>query len=102
MSIEKRYPKNKPTCKVTFKIAEEIGNSVDSAHLVGEFNDWSQTAHPMQRSKNGAFKLTLDLEKDRAYQFRYLLGDNHWVSDDGADNQSPTPYGDGTNSILIV
>ena len=102
MSIEKRYLKNKPCCKVTFRIPEEIGNSTENARVVGEFNDWSTSANPMKRLKNGSFKATLDLESGRAYQFRYLLEPNHWVSDPEADGQIPTPYGDGHNSVILL
>ena len=102
MSIEKRYLKTRPVCKVTFNIPEDIGNSSERAYLVGEFNNWSTSANPMKRLKNGSFKATLDLESGRAYQFRYLLGEDHWESDSGADSQIPTPYGDGYNSILVL
>jgi 1,4-alpha-glucan branching enzyme len=69
---------------------------------VGEFNGWSTTAHPMKRLKNGGFTATLDLEKGREYQFRYLLGQQHWENDSEADRQVPTPYGDSHNSVIAV
>jgi hypothetical protein len=41
MSIKKQFLKSKPVCKVTFRVPEEIGNSAKTAHVVGDFNDWS-------------------------------------------------------------
>lgn len=102
MTIEKRYLKNKPVCKVTFRIPGELGNPAREAHVVGEFNGWSLSEHPMRRLKNGSFRATLDLEKGRSYQFRYLLDQGRWESDPAADDQTPTPYGDGFNSVITL
>lgn len=100
MSIQKRFLKSKPICKVTFKIPANVGDGVKSAHVVGEFNDWSTSAMPMKRLKNGAFSATVDLAKDRSYQFRYLLGQARWENDPDADGYRPTPYGDSQNSVI--
>ena len=100
MSIKKQYLKTKPICKVTFKIDAAVSNSAPQAYVVGEFNDWSTTANPMKRLKNGGFTATIDLEKGRSYQFRYLLGKQHWENDSEADRQVPTPFGDSRNSVV--
>ena len=102
MAIKKQYLKSKPICKVTFKIPPEVGNVAQTAKIVGEFNDWSYTANPMKRLKSGAFTTTLDLEKGKAYQFRYLLGKNQWENEIEADKLVPSPYGDSENSVIIV
>ena len=102
MSIKKKYLKSKPICKVTFKIPPEVGNSAKNAKVVGEFNDWSFTANPMKRLKNGSFTTTIDLEKGRGYQFRYLLDKNHWENDTEADKSVASPFLDSENSVVIV
>jgi len=102
MSIKKQYLKTKPMCKVTFRISEEMGNSVGTAHVVGEFNNWNLYSTPMKKLKKGAFTATLDLEKGREYQFRYLLDDNTWENDASADRFVPTPFGDGENSVIAL
>ena len=102
MSIRKQYLKTKPICKVTFKTTPAMTNGVQTACLVGEFNGWSPSATPMKRLKNGAFTVTLDLEKGREYQFRYLLGKHHWANEADADRETPSPYGDSSNSIIAV
>ena len=102
MTIKKRYLKSKPLCKVTFKIPAEVGKAAKTAKVVGEFNNWSFAANPMKRLKNGAFTTTLDLEKGRAYQFRYVLDKNQWKNETEADKLVPSPYGDSENSVIIV
>ena len=102
MGIRKQFLKSKPVCKVTFKISEKEGNGPTMAHVVGEFNDWSTTATPMKRSKNGTFSATVELEKGRSYQFRYLLGQTHWENDPDADDYLPTPFGDSHNSVVSL
>ena len=79
-----------------------MGNAVKTAKIVGEFNNWSFTANPMKRLKNGAFTATLDLEKGKAYQFRYVLDKNRWENETEADKFVPSPYGDSENSVIIV
>lgn len=102
MAIRKQSLKSKPVCKVTFKIPEKVGNAAKQAHVVGEFNDWSTSATPMKRLKNGAFSATVDLEKGRSYQFRYLLEQSHWENDPDADDYLPTPFGDSHNSVISL
>ena len=102
MSIKKQFLKTKPICKVTFQIPEVAGNSAKTAAVVGEFNHWSSLAHPMRRLKNGSFSTTIDLEKGRAYQFRYLLDKKKWENEPEADQFVVSPYGDSENSVVLV
>lgn len=93
MSIKKKLLKSKPICKTTFKISEELANGAKKASLVGEFNDWDSTANPMKALKSGGFSLQIDLEKDKEFQFRYLLDGETWVNDDEADAYVASEYG---------
>lgn len=102
MIIKKRYLKSKQVCKVTFKVPAEMGNSADTANLVGEFNDWDINANPMKKLKDGTFTITIDLERDNEYQFRYILDKTQWENASNADSYTPTPYGDAKNCIIIV
>jgi len=102
MSIKKQYLKTKPVCKVTFRISEEIGSSAGTAHVVGEFNNWDYFSIPMKKLKKGAFTVTLNLEKGREYQFRYLLDNKIWENDPGSDRFVPTPFGDCKNSVIAL
>ena len=100
MSIRKQYLKSKPVCKVTFRISEEVGKAAGTAHVVGEFNNWNISSTPMKKLKKGAFTATLNLEKGREYQFRYLLDNRTWQNDLDADKFVPTPFGDSENSVI--
>jgi 1,4-alpha-glucan branching enzyme len=100
MGIRKQFLKSRPVCKVTFNLPEKEGDGAPVAHVVGEFNGWSTSATPMKRLKNGAFSATVELEKGRSYQFRYLLGQSHWENDPEADDYLPSPFGDSQNSVI--
>ena len=102
MIVKKQYLKSKPFCKVTFGLPAELTADARTAHLVGEFNDWDVTATPMKKLKNGAFTVTLDLETGREYQFRYLIDELQWENAWNADRFMPTPFGDSTNSVVVV
>jgi 1,4-alpha-glucan branching enzyme len=102
MSIKKQYLKSKPVCKVTFRLPEDAAGFAESANIVGEFNNWNIYATPMRKLKNGSFTVTIDLEPNREYQFRYLLDDEIWENDGEADKYVSHPYGDGENSVVVL
>ena len=102
MSITKKFLKSKPVCKVTFKVPQEVANGADSIHLVGDFNNWDPSEHPLKQMKNGTFSTTVDLESGREYQFRYLVDGRKWENEQEADKFAPTPYVDAQNSVLVL
>ena len=89
-------------CKATFRINEEMGKLAKSAHIVGEFNNWTVFSTPMKKLKSGAFTTTLELDPGQEYQFRYLLDKKIWENEIDADKSVPTPYGDSENSVIII
>jgi hypothetical protein len=56
----------------------------------------------MKKLKDGTFKVTVDLEKDREYRFRYLLDKVIWENAANADRYEPSPYGNEKNCVIIV
>jgi 1,4-alpha-glucan branching enzyme len=70
-----------------------------SLYLVGDFNDWNATTHPMQHNDDGSWSLTLELESGRDYQFRYRTGDGAWHNDPAADAFIANPFG-SENSVV--
>ena len=70
----------------------------DTVYLVGDFNDWDESSHSMQKLKDGRFKLVVNLEPNRDYQFRYLV-DSEWHNEWEADGYVPNPFS-GDNSIV--
>jgi 1,4-alpha-glucan branching enzyme len=102
MPITKQYSKTKPVCKVTFQLPKEAVKNAKSVHLVGEFNSWQIHATPMKKSKDGSFKVVLELKKGAQHQYRYLIDDSIWENDWKADKYVPSPYGACENSVVIV
>lgn len=102
MSVSKKYLKTRPIGKVTFRLSHEAAADVDQACLVGEFNGWSPTATRMQKLKSGDFKVTLDLEVGREYQFRYLLDQTTWTNDDSADRYVSSGVHGTENGVVNV
>jgi 1,4-alpha-glucan branching enzyme len=102
MSVSKRYLKTKPVSKVTFMLPNEIADGAATASLVGDFNGWNPEATRMRRLKTGEFKVTVDLEIGREYQYRYLLDDGRWTNDDDADRYVPAGVPGAENGVVIV
>jgi 1,4-alpha-glucan branching enzyme len=102
MSLKKKYVKNNSVCKVTFEVSKEAAQGAKSVHLVGDFNEWNKTSHPMKPLKSGAYTITVDLQGGLEYQFRYLIDGDRWENDNGADKYAPTIYGDTENSVVAV
>ena len=96
--LKKRRFKKQNVVKVTFVLPPEV--EAEIVHLVGEFNDW-QTSHAMRRQKDDSWRITLDLEPGREYQFRYLVDGQRWLNDPQADKYVPNPYGD-QNSVVVT
>lgn len=103
MSLNKKELKTRPVTKVTFRLPAEAAPGAERVHLVGDFNDWNESATPMQRLKSGEFKVTLDLEAGRDYSFRYLIEGREWENDWEADQYVPSGIAvDAENSVVSV
>jgi 1,4-alpha-glucan branching enzyme len=98
--LKKQSLKTKPVVKVTFTLPDSI--KAENAYLVGDFNDWDEKATQMKKQKkNGQFSITLELEKGREYQFRYLVNESEWHNDWNADKYVPNPFS-GDNSVVTT
>lgn len=102
MSLKKQYLKTRSVCKVTFKVPKKAAKGAKTISVVGEFNNWDVSANPMKSFKNGGFSTTIDLNRDREYQFRYLLDDTRWENDWTADKYIPSEAGDCDNSVIVL
>ena len=97
--LSKRYIKDDTICKVTFYTPAAI--EAETVMLVGDFNEWDEEATPMEALKDGRFKVTLELEPNTEYQFRYLINGAEWHNDWEADKYMPNPYS-GDNSVVVT
>jgi 1,4-alpha-glucan branching enzyme len=102
MSLKKQYLKKSPVCKVTFQLPPEAARDAGKVNIVGDFNGWDLYAIPLKKRKDGTFSVTLNLEPDREYQFRYLIDESTWENDWEADKYVPSPYGNADNSVVVV
>jgi 1,4-alpha-glucan branching enzyme len=102
MGPQKRYLKTKNVSKVTFSLPSEAAREAQTVYLVGDFNGWDAEASPMSRLKNGEFKITLDLEPGREYEYRYLIDGRVWENDWAADQYRPAGIAGAENSVVAV
>jgi 1,4-alpha-glucan branching enzyme len=85
-------------CRITFTLPEDFW--ADEIYLVGDFNDWDRSSHPMRQTASGQWYAVLDLETGRTFEFRYLC-DGEWINDDQADAYSLNPHGTH-NSVVMT
>lgn len=99
--IKKQYLKSNGSCNVTFILQKEAAPDAQVVTIVGDFNNWNLTETQMKKLKNGNFKITLKLSRDREYRFRYFVDANRWENDWHADKYVPNPFG-CDDSLVIV
>jgi 1,4-alpha-glucan branching enzyme len=98
--LKKQFLKSKPICKVTFTLPEAV--KAETAYLVGDFNNWDEKATPLKKAKkDGQLSVTVELDKDKEYQFRYLVNNTEWHNDWHADKYVPNPFS-GDNSVVTT
>jgi len=100
--ITKEYLKSRNLCKVTFRLPKIAAPNAKSVYIVGDFNNWNMHAHPMKKSREGNYTVTLELEPGREYQFRYFIDETKWENDWNADKYVKSPYGDSDNSVVVI
>lgn len=102
MSLKKMYLRSKPVCKVTFRLPKHVANGAKKAAVVGEFNDWNESATPMKRLKDGTFTVTVNLEPGKSFQYRYLIDKRKWENDESADTYVRSTFGNCDNSVVTT
>ncbi len=84
------------TEKVQFEFPAPEAQAV---YLVGNFNNWDTTAHPIKKDKKGVWKTTLSLQPGR-YEYRFLV-DGNWENDPSCCNCVPNEFG-SQNCVKII
>ena len=100
MSLKKTFSSDKTKCTVTFSINAAAAAGAEKAFLVGEFNDWSETATPMKKGADGSFSVKKQFEVNKEYQFRYLLDGKTWINDWKADKYIRAELVNDDNSVV--
>jgi 1,4-alpha-glucan branching enzyme len=98
--ITKKYSKTGKSCRVTFKFTPET-EAVEKVILLGEFNDWGDKGHEMVKRKAGHYSVSVQLDAEKDYQFRYLINDQDWSNGEGADNFVANTFGT-KNAVLSL
>jgi 1,4-alpha-glucan branching enzyme len=97
--VKKTYAKNGKTCRVTFDLPAEV--EAESVFLCGEFNDWDKSQYQLKARKKGNFSITITLEADKEYRFRYWIDGERWENDWDADRYVPNEFGT-EDSVVVV
>jgi len=93
--IRRKGKRNSNEVRVTFALPADDPHA--EAVLVGEFNNWDRTAHPLKKRSNRTYSVAVTLEKGRKYAFRYYDPANDvWFNDPEADAYA------GDNGIIVV
>jgi 1,4-alpha-glucan branching enzyme len=96
---KKNYSSTGKTCRVTFKYPN--GEEAPSGALTGSFNQWSLSATPMKRLKDGTLSVTISLAAGQTYPYRFVLDGGVWVNDPAAEGYVPNEYGE-QNSLVTI
>lgn len=102
MSLEKKYLKSKPICKVKFIAPDPIAKNAETVFLAGDFNNWQFGTTKLRKQKNGTYATTLDLETGLEYQYRYVVNGERWENDYAADKYVPSNICGVENSVVVV
>lgn len=98
MAIKKQFVKTKPICKVTFLVESKEANEVA---VIGDFNNWNPEEGVLNKLKNGTFKGVFSIDKDAAYEFKYVI-DGDFVNETEADSFKWNEFAGAENSVLEV
>jgi CheY-like chemotaxis protein len=100
--VGEKFLETKKVRRITFRLPKVAVTDSKSVCIVGDFNNWNTHASPMKKLKDGDYRIELDLELGREYQFRYLIDELKWENDWSADKYVRSVYGDCDNSVVIV
>jgi len=100
--MERRYSKDKASCRVTFRLPSQAARDAISVAVAGSFNDWSLDRHPMKRLKNGDFQLALTLEAGKDYEFRFVVDGVRWENSWIADKYVWNEHAQCENSVIVT
>ncbi len=102
MAIKKQYYKTKPYCKVTFHLSKEMAGTARKVAVAGDFNEWQSDETPMKAMKNGDFTASLQLPKGHEYQYRFVLDDQEWITDESAEKHVYCKFANANNAVVVV
>jgi 1,4-alpha-glucan branching enzyme len=97
--IKQSPVKGKDQVKVSFILPSYAVTGKVS--VVGDFNDWDPSAHPLRARSNGTRSVAVTLPAQRRFAFRYLDQAGRWYDDDAAHDYEENGVG-GVNSVVAT
>ena len=97
--IKQSPVKGKDQVKVSFILPSDAVTGRVS--VVGDFNGWDPTAHPLRARSNGTRSVAVTLPAQRRFAFRYLDATGRWLDDDTAHGYEENGVG-GVNSVVTT
>jgi cyclomaltodextrinase len=88
-----------PVQEVEFSLPLNPGDSAATAYLIGSFNAWNRSSHPMARDTANVARLKINLKPGR-YEYKFTVGGIE-VNDPANPTKVPNGLG-GANDILVV
>jgi len=79
VTIQKTTKPKDGKVRVTFTMPAMHG--CDCLYLVGRFSEWNESVYRMQRTDQGTWSLTLELDPCREFQYRFRTNDGKWLND---------------------
>jgi 1,4-alpha-glucan branching enzyme len=80
--------------KVTFSLP--AGEPAGAVSVVGDFNDWDPSAHPLRPRSNQTRSVSVSVPTGSTLRFRYLAEGGRWFDDETIE------LVDDGNSVLAV
>ena len=74
---------------------------VETAHLVGDFNDWDATSHPMENVAEASFRIEIPCHHEDKFRYKFVLNGEEWVEDAYNPLREVDEFGN-FNSILFL
>jgi 1,4-alpha-glucan branching enzyme len=82
--------------RVTFSLPSSVWAGKIS--LVGDFNGWDSLSHVFTQDREGTWRISVDLQVGRSYQFCYLRDGTYRMYDAQADDISPL----GSHNFIVI
>lgn len=101
LGFVKQYVENSNKCRVTFRLLREVARNPQSVTVVGDFNDWDKSKSPMTRLPGGDFVVTIEVDRNREFRYKYLIDGHRWEIDWYADKFVRNDQG-SKDSVVIV
>jgi len=96
--MKKEYTKTRRSCKVTFEL---VAGDAKEVTLLGDFNEWNASTHPMKRRKDGSFSLSISLKPGNEYKYRFFADGTTWLNDPEADKLVPNSFGTEDSVVTV-